>query len=456
MLSINMADIEKLTGVVFYNVPDSLLNIRHIKGISIDSRSIEPGEVFWCIRGERFDGHEYVGEAIAKGALIVVGEQSPVKKFSSEGKAMIGVPDSLKALQELAHNQRMKYDIPVIAITGSNGKTTTKEMIAHILQAKKNIHKTMGNLNNQIGCPLTMLHMSEMNEVAVMELGSNHFGEIGALVKLVSPNRALITLIGDTHLEFLENRAGVAKEKLSLFDGLEPGSTAYVNNDDPFLAQYQRTGLRYVRYSFEKDADYTGAYGPIDAKGCGTLILGGMKIKLQVPGIHNVRNALAAATVALDLGVDKDDVASGLSSFGGYEKRMQVVDWNGVTILNDSYNANPASMKLAIDSLLQIEHKGRSVMAVGDMNELGKNEKKMHQDILHHALEMKVDKIFIVGDKMTKAAASISSEFAGKITPCSSVISMSDRLARFLEPGDLLLLKGSRSLQLEKVLAYLP
>jgi len=456
MLSIAVDDIKKLTDGVFYNVPEPSLSVQHIKGISIDSRAVEPEEVFWCIRGERFDGHEFVGEALAKGALFAVVEHAYLQRYPVEGKALFAVPDTLKALQELAHNQRMKYTFPVLAITGSNGKTTTKEMIAHILQSRMNIHKTKGNRNNQIGCPLTMLQMTEMHETAVMEIGSNHFGEIENLTKLVAPSHALITLIGDTHLEFLNDRAGVAREKLSLFDGLKTGATAYINVDDPFIAAYQRDGLRYVRYGFEADADYKGDYGDMDGKGCGALILREREIHLQVPGIHNVRNALAAATVALDLGMEMDDVAAGLSSFRGYEKRMQVVEWNGVTILNDCYNANPASMKLAIDSLVQIGHTGRTVMAVGDMNELGMKEDEMHRDVLKHAIHKEVDKIFIVGDKMHKAFAAMGTNKSAKIKPCSNVASLSDCLTRYLKPGDLLLLKGSRSLQMEKILAYLP
>lgn len=456
MLSIAVEDIKKLTDGVFYNVGEVSLGVQHIKGICIDSRTIEPEEIFWCIRGERFDGHEFVGEALARGALFAVVESDYIQRFPLDGKALFAVPDTLKALQELAHNQRKKYSFPVLAITGSNGKTTTKEMIAHILQARMNIHKTKGNRNNQIGCPLTMLQMTEMHEAAVMEIGSNHFGEIETLTKLVSPSHALITLIGDTHLEFLNDRAGVAREKLSLFDGLKPGATAYINADDPFIAAYRREGLRYIRYGFDAQADYNGVYGAMDTKGCGTLILNDREIPLQVPGIHNVRNALAAATVALDLGMEMDDVAAGLASFRGYEKRMQVVGWNGVTILNDCYNANPASMKLAIDSLVQIGHTGRAVMAVGDMNELGVKEDEMHRDVLNHAMNNGVDKIFIVGDKMHKAFAAMDDVKSGKIKPCSNVASMSDCLARYLKPGDILLLKGSRSLQMEKILAYLP
>ena len=456
MLSIAIADILKLTDGVFYNVPKSSLNIRHIKGISIDSRSIEPGEIFWCIRGNRFDGHEYVGEALAKGALFAVVEKEYSARLPLEGKAVYMVPDTLKALQELSHNQRMKYNIPVLAITGSNGKTTTKEMIAHILQTKMNIHKTKGNLNNQIGCPLTMLHLTELHEAAIMELGSNHFGEIDVLARLVAPSHALITLIADTHLEYLGDRAGVAKEKLSLFDSLAEGSVAYINTDDPYISTYDRSGLKYVRFGMDSDADYKGAYGKMNKKGCGALILKDTEIRLQVPGIHNVRNALAAATVALDLGMTLSDVALALESFRGYEKRMQVLEWNGVTILNDTYNANPASMKLAIETLTKIDHKGRAVMAVGDMNELGENEIQMHVDVLNFALEKAVVKIFIVGQKMQQAAKDQKTRDLGKFVFCDTVASLSDCLTKYLKPGDVLLLKASRSLQMEKVLAYLP
>lgn len=457
MLDLTLNDFLKLKDVRFVNVDPKKFRVKHIKGISIDSRTIETDQIFWAIKGLNFDGHDFVSEAHSKSALCsVVSVDSPFAKQDSELPLVI-VPDTIKALQELANVQRNKYKIPVIAITGSNGKTTVKEMIAHIMQTKVNIHKTKGNQNNQIGCPLTMLLLSELHDAAVLELGTNQFGEIEILTEMVEPSHALITMISDTHLEFLKSRRGVAKEKLSLFDGLKEGSIVFKNLDEPFISKYNREKLRYVTYSFDKDADVKGSFGALDENGCGTLIVNErFEIKLQVPGLHNVRNALAAVTVVMDMGFTDQEIKEALETYSGFEKRMQFVKWNGVTIINDSYNANPTSMKLAIDTLLKIKHSGKIVLALGDMNELGEKSDQMHREILDYGLSNGIESIFLVGLKMHEAWSGLEKSKQQKITVCRDLNDLATRLSKVLKDGDIMLLKGSRSMQMEKVMAYLP
>jgi len=457
MLNISLNDLQKIKDIQFVNLPEDKFKLKHIKGISIDSRRIEPQQVFWSIKGENFDGHDFVKEVHTRNALCSIVEKRRAHEFSEIGIPVGIVSNSIKALQELAHLHRLKYSIPVLSLTGSNGKTTTKEMLAQMIQTKMNVHKTKGNQNNQIGCPLTMLKLSEMHEIAIVEFGTNQFGEIDILSKMVEPTHALVTLIGDTHLEYLKDRKGVAKEKLSLFDNLKDGATVYQNMDDPFIAKYDRKNLRYVTYSFENDAEYKGEYGPIDENGCGTLIVNGTcEIKLSVPGLHNVHNALAVTAVGLDMDFTEDEVKNSLASYSGYEKRMQLIKWNDVTIVNDAYNANPASMELAIESVLKIKHKGKVVLSLGDMNELGEKSLEMHKKILEYALNKDVQEIYLVGDKMKEAVSKLNKTQQKKLNHFENLKNLTDELVKNVKDGDILLLKGSRSMQMEKVMAYLP
>jgi len=457
MLDLSLNDFLHLKDVRFVNVSTEKFQQRYIKGISIDSRTIEQGQIYWSIKGARFDGHDFVNEVHVKGALCSVVSADFAKTFSAQNIALIIVPDTLKALHQLANVHRLKYDIPVVAITGSNGKTTTKEMLASILQQKQNIWKTKGNQNNQIGCPLTMLLLNDSHQAAVFELGTSEFGEIKILTKIVEPNHALITLVGDTHLENLKSRGGVAQEKLEIFKNLKPGSTIYKNLDDPFISEYENDNLKTITYSFEKDADVKCVFGSINDDGCGSLIINdSMEVQLKVPGIHNVRNALAAAALAQNLGFNHLEISEGLNAYTGFEKRMQIVKWNGIKILNDTYNANPASMKLAIDTIMEIKHSGKAVVAIGDMNELGEKSHEMHLDLLKYAAEKNVNKIFTVGLKMNKASEELNNSTSAAIELCGDLNDLAAKINHYVSEGDILLLKGSRSMQMEKVLAYLP
>ncbi len=458
MLNISLNDFLKLKDVRFVNISDEKFKIRHLKGISLNSQVIEQQEVFWAIKGQNFDGNDFVREAHTGGAIFSVIADDHYDELHNLGIPMVVVPDTVKALNELAQIHRSKYNIPVIGITGSNGKTTVKEMIADILQSKINVHKTKGNQNNQIGCPLTMLNLDENHQTAILELGTSHFGEIDILSKTVQPTHALITVIGEAHLDGLKNLKGVAKEKLKIFDNLKYGSTVYKNLDDPFVAKYDRPNLKYVSYSFKrKKTDYKGEYGTIDDKGCGSFTVnGGPEIRLKVPGLHNVQNALVAAVVALDFGFSNDEVKRCLENYEGFQRRMQVIKWNEVTIVNDAYNANPASMKLAIESVLNMKRKGKLYLALGDMNELGRHSKQMHIDLLKFSQKKEIHSIFIIGKKIETALKELTPAHQKKIMVCPDLHDLANLISKTVKSGDILLLKGSRGMQMEKVMAYLP
>lgn len=257
MLNLTLQDFEKLSDVAFHNIDYGILSGKMIKGISIDSRTIEPDEVFWALRGDRFDGHNFLREVHQKEALFSVVARDSYDSVKNLAIPLVVVPDTLKALHQMAAMHREKYNIPVIVVTGSNGKTTTKEMISHILMNKFTVHKTKGNLNNHIGCPLTLLQLNEIHQAAVIEIGTNHHGEIAPLAAITKPTHAIITNIGDTHLEFFKDREGVAREKLSLFNSLENNSTIFLNLDDPFLKNYQKKGCkRHYIFVFRESGNF--------------------------------------------------------------------------------------------------------------------------------------------------------------------------------------------------------
>lgn len=456
MLSITNDDFKKLNSISFANFNIKDQKWQRIKGISIDSRTIEPDEVFWAIVGERFDGHDFLKEVNQKAALFSVVSKHSISGMGEVDLPLAIVPDTLKALHGLAERQRNKFDIPVIAVTGSDGKTTTKQMIAHILQQKMSIHKTKRNLNNHIGCPLTILEINEVCEAAVIELGSNHPGEIAALVKIARPNHALITNIGAAHLEFFKTKNAIAKEKLSLFRGITSKGTIYKNLDCPLISKFQSKEVEIISYSFEQKADVTGKVKEINQTGCGIFRLNDLvDIELKIAGLHNVKNALAASAVVLNFNFTEGEIKDALESYSAVDKRMQLINWNDITIINDAYNANPVSMQAAIDAIHLMKRKGKIFFALGDMLELGEQSAVMHQKVLQRALKENPEAVYIMGEKMEQAGHLLKAQDRSKIFAFNNHERLSKSLTKKLNKGDLLLLKGSRGMEMEKILAYL-
>ena len=427
----------------------------YLAGVSIDTRTIKPNKVFWAIKGERFDGHDFIEAAAEKGAALAVVEKKKIKKLTKIAFPLLLVEDSLKALQQFAAAHRRKFDFPVVALTGSNGKTTTKEMIASILQRKLNVLKTEGNLNNHIGCPLTLLKFSSENEVAIIEIATNHPGEIRTLTKIVQPEQALVTNIGGAHLAYFASEEELAAEKLSLFDEMT-GDLIYRNMDDPWIASYQSTGKRLIDYGWNEKAQVRGRILDMDDKGCGAFRLNDVvDIRLGVAGWHNVKNALTAAAVALQFGFSEHEIADALASYRGFDRRMQVLERAGIIIVNDAYNANALSMQAAFDTVAAMRIKGRCIYALGDMLELGKNSVKIHYGVLLAALQSGANRILTLGENFYAASARLKKEQHAIVENYSDREELAKRLNELLKPGDLLLLKGSRGMEMEKVLEKL-
>ena len=455
-----LADFRQLTGAQILNQPAEQEFSRPSRGISIDSRSLKANQIFWALKGEKFDAHDFLIDAVKNGAAAVVIDRKHANAAGNMGVPAIVVPDTLLALQKMASLHRKKFDIPILAITGTNGKTTTKEMLAWILQSKYNVHKTWGNLNNHIGVPLTLLHLTTAHQISVIEMGTNHPGEIALLGSLVEPTVGLITNIGRGHLEFFKNIEGVAREKLDLFKCTRADGLLIVNKDDNYLGAYSSSSHSFCTYSFQEKvtADVHGKFINLTDGGSGIWELNRkVTITMQVTGRHNVQNALAASTAALYFGSSEAEIKEALEKYHPYDKRMQLIRNGNWTIINDSYNANPDSFMPALETLLHMAEKQtcRKILVLGDMLELGKTSGHLHLEILQQAQAAGVNGIFTLGESFRQAAKKIKLKTPGKIYSFLSHQELSWALKKFIEPGDIILLKGSRGMQMEKILSFL-
>jgi len=458
MITVN--DLHKIPGIVtpFPKIDDRPESV--INGISIDTRTLLPRDIFWAIKGELMDGHSFITQAIEKGALAAVVEKRKLKFLPKTDIPLIIVKDTLKSLQGFAAWHRNRFQIPVIALTGTNGKTTTKEMIAWILQTKYNVHKTIGNLNNHIGTPLTLLRLDADHEISIVEVGTNHPGEIAMLSSLVQPTAALITNIGRGHLEFFSSIKGVAKEKLSLFKTLKREGTTFINLDDKEIrtARIRRKKSSSYSLSNRKSCQIKGMLINLDENGCGSWKLNrSTKIQMKVPGIQNVQNALAASTVCLSMGISEKSIKNALEKYRAYDKRMQIIKNNHTLIINDSYNANPDSFIPALETLNYLSKKGknRKIAVIGDMLELGNKSQILHRELFQHFIDYNIDAVFTIGSACKAAVDFFSQKGLTCFYSFPNHRDLGLRLKKYTKSGDTILIKGSRGMQMEKVLGHL-
>lgn len=439
------------------------LSSRLAFGISTDSRTVAPGEVFVALAGECFDGHAHADEALKKGALAVVVH----KDLRGEaGRLAIKTPDTLKALGQLANALRRRQNLKVIALTGSNGKTTTKELLASILKKKDPfVLFTKGNLNNQVGLPMTIFQVKEKSRLAIVEMGANHFGEIAYLTSIAEPDVALITSVGAAHLEFFGTVAKAAQAKGELYAGLNSSAIAIVNADEPLLVKqakaFRGNKLFYgtgpeaqVRLNRVKPRGLQGQEAFLSGPGAEK----GLKINLRLLGAHNAQNALAAAAAALAAGADWDQIKAGLEEAESYPGRLHAVKTaSGLWILDDSYNANPTSMAAGLKTLTESGYKGPKGAILGDMGELGPKEKAYHRNLGRLAAGLNLDFLAFVGPLSSLAAAAARREGFEK----AAVAEFDDAedAARWVHETrprrSAVLVKGSRFMKLEKAVSYL-
>ena len=424
------------------------------QGYSIDSRTILPGELFFAVKGERMDGHDFVEQALEKAAVAAIVRKDQLARYPVKTRLM-AVEDTLTALQTLAAAVRRLWGKPLIGVTGSTGKTTTKEAIAHVLSERFHVLKSEGNFNNHFGLPLMLLQLEPGHDVAVIELGMSHPGEIAALAKIAQPGIGVVTNVAPVHLEFFNSVAEIARAKYELIESLPAGGTAVLNSDDEYVSQFGRDFHgKVVMYGLRTSADVRAEnIEPRGTEGATfDVVVGGCRERavLSLVGMHNIYNALAAVTVGLERGLSPSEAVGRLVSLAAGDKRGQVVQLGNIIVINDCYNSNPKALEAMVDALAAMPAKRRIVVA-GEMLELGPAGEDMHRHSGRHMAEKKIDVLVGVrglAQQMVEEArqAGVRAEFVA--TPEDA----GEWLARETRDGDVVLLKASRGVKLERAL----
>jgi UDP-N-acetylmuramoyl-tripeptide--D-alanyl-D-alanine ligase len=428
------------------------------QGYSIDSRTLQAGEVFFAVKGERLDGHDFVEQALGRGAIAAVVQRGELARYAKPA-GLLAVDDTLIALQTLATAVRKIWGKTAIGVTGSMGKTTTKEAMAHLLATKYRVHRTKGNFNNHFGLPLGLLTLESEYDLAVVEMGMSHAGEIAALARIALPNEGVVTNVAPVHLESFDSIAGIARAKYELIEALPHGGTAVLNADDEYVCQFGR--------------DFRGKvvmFG-MSAKGCvpadvraeniemvgteGTrfdLVSDGVRQAVQSPllGRHNVYNVLAGAAIALEHGITPSEIAAALPSLQAADKRGQVVQVGNIAVLYDCYNSSPKALMAAVDTLAAMPA-GRRIVVAGEMLELGATGEELHRECGRHIAASKVD--FLLGVRgLAEVMVEAAREGGMKAEFVAAPEEAGEWLARESREGDVVLLKASRGVKLEKAL----
>lgn len=440
--------------------PDIIIN-----GVSTDSRTIREGHLFIPLDiGGQFDGHHYVLEAFAKGAVAALWQCNRVKPDGLEKLPLIEVDDTTVALQMLAGSYLQTLPTRVIGITGSNGKTSTKDMVAAVLASKYKVHKTAGNLNNHIGLPLTILQLDESFDFVVLEMGMRGLGEISLLTHIAKPDVAIITNIGEAHLELLGSREGIAKAKTEIVEGLKENGLFIYHGDEPLIDQVisnipTSNAYQTIRFGQGDSNDFVPTQ--IDSTSRGT------RFRLNVPntplfwipalGAHNVTNAMAAIAVGRHFGMSYEQIKLGLADFELTGMRIELIEGpNGLTLLNDAYNASPASTRAAIRLLEALDGYNRKFVVLGDMLELGIQEVEYHRQIGYELNPDRIDVVFTYGKLAAQIADAAKDAYCGKLLyTYDDKLELIAMLKSLLQPGDIVLVKGSRGMRMEEVIQAL-
>lgn len=431
---------------------------RFVEGVSTDTRSIKGGELFVPLRGERFDGHDFITQAVSAGATAVVAEERSLPTGLADTVGLVAVRDTLAALGDLAHYYRGLFGVTVVAVTGSNGKTTTKEMTAHVLGGMGTVVWSPKSFNNFVGVPLTLFGLEDGTDYAVVEMGTSGPGEIARSAGIADPDVGVITNVGGVHLEGLGSIEGVATAKGELLDALGPEDSAILNADDEWSMKLRgRSRARVVTFGLDEKADIRAE--AVEADGTGIRFTGPERVKIEVPvlGRHNVYNALAAIAVGRRLGMTMEQIAGRLASFRPPRMRSEVLDVGGVTVLNDSYNANPASMRAALDAFALLSVRGRQHVVLGDMLELGPTSGQLHYELGQELGRRKPDFLWLYGPQMAEAAKAVRAmRVRGtKVRHADTLEKLADEFVQKVESGDGVLIKGSRGMGTERVLELL-
>lgn len=429
-----------------------------VSGVCADSREIQPGDLFVALKGGRFNGHDFLNEADRKGATAAMVEQNEMRKRVC-AFPLILVDKTLIGLQNAARNYRRSLNLQTIAVAGSNGKTGTKEMVATVLGAHFSVLKNQGNLNNHIGVPLSLLKLNASHQLGIFEVGTNHPGELAPLLAMVLPKIGIITMIGEEHLEYFHNLEGVAQEEGTLAETLPPNGLLVLNADDGWVPKIVcRSRAPVVKFGFSESAEYRAKMVEMNLSGVRFEMItpkGVCEVRLQLIGRHQVSNALATAAVCEFLGLGLDQICGGLESVKPAKMRMeQVLTRDGVWIINDSYNANPPSMRAALETIKELTTHGKRFAVLGEMRELGNSSESAHFEIGRKAAESCLDTLVVVGEgarPMIKGARSVDSPLSC-IEFFQDPKAAGDFVKKKISRGDIVLVKASRGVALEKIL----
>ncbi len=427
-------------------------------GVSTDTRSLEPGQIFVALRGDRFDGHAHLAAAFEAGASAAVVERTGDVTQRTYSGPLLAVDSPLAALGRLARQYRRRYDIPVVAVTGSAGKTTAKEMIAAVLGRRYQVLATPSNENNEIGVPRAILGLTPEHGAAVIEMGARRVGDIAYLCSIAQPTIGVLLNIGVAHLEVFESVERVAKAKGELLDFIVDESyVALVNADDCVIAgEAMRTKGRLLGFGWTREGHFSGEGLILDQEGCGHFSLQNTSFHLRIPGRHNAHSALAAIAVADQCGVSAADASAALADFEPVCMRSEILRKAGIRVINDCYNANPDSVRAALDLMAEMSVDGRRIAVLGDMLELGAQEGALHQDVGRYAAD-RIDLLMGTGPLSAQivGGAREAGMKAGLAKHFEDRDSLTRQLKSTVRPGDLVLVKASRAMALEHVVKAL-
>jgi UDP-N-acetylmuramoyl-tripeptide--D-alanyl-D-alanine ligase len=427
-----------------------------VKNVCTDSRQAKAGDLFFAIRGEKFDGHDFLNEVVEKNIAAIVVEQKKIPGRLPKCAVLI-VDDARIALGKFAAAYRKDFDLPIVCIGGSNGKTTVKELLASVLRQKISTLASEASFNNDIGVPLTLLRLEKSHQVAVLEAGTNHPGELAPLVKMIWPKFGVLTNIGREHLEFFGDVAGVAREEGALAELLPAGGKLFVNGDNEWTEKIvARTKAKIVPVGFSKKNDWRAEKIRLDKNGVTFQVAAPHEEfcgehRINLLGRHQVTNALLAIAVGAELGLSRDEIRDGLVACQPPKMRLQFWEANGVRVLDDSYNANADSTIAALETLCDLPLQGRRVAVLGDMEELGAHSEASHEEIGRRAAELKIGQLFAVGKMSGVVAKAARDGGLARVIEFENVEAAMKAIKNFLKAGDVVLLKASRASRLERI-----
>ena len=427
-----------------------------VQRVCTDSRRVKPGDLFFALRGGRFDGHDFLRETAEKGAVAVVVERGRVPA-NWNGCAMIVVDDTRRALGRLAADYRKGFVLPVVAVGGSNGKTTTKEMVASVLKERLATLWSEASFNNEIGVPLTLLRLDKSYQAAVLEAGTNHPGELAPLVKMIRPNYGVITSVGREHLEFFGDVASVAQEEGWLAELLPADGKLFVDGDNEWASHTAaRSRAQVVRVGFAAANEWRARGVRLDKQGMRFHVDGpnadfAGEYRMHLLGRHQVVNALFAIAIGMELGLGRADVAQGLAECRPPKMRLELCEVGGVSLLDDTYNANADSMLAALRTLQELPCKGRRVAVLGDMAELGAHSEGAHEETGRQAAELGIAQLFAVGEMARVMGRAARAAGLNRVFEFADVETAAAAVKSFVKPGDLVLVKASRAMRLERI-----